>query len=795
MEINKFKELDNWAFNALRYVVLDPKNVDELDKQKNKYDSMTRKQKREADWMSQSLTGEDNETRYNRLKTQLSKKDIDTEKSLEYDGSGAARPIEEMVEDDVVDYSRISYPKENIQKAKDYALDAMRIIIYPTYDMDKLDDLYIKFKSQIRKHQRESDWRSIELFGIDNETHYKYLKAKYAKEDFQDSIDEKEKAKDIRKDQEKQESEPPYIINTEIIERKLDYLKNHTSINEDFEFVQEVYKELQDNKNYSIYENIIIQKYFNGEIEHFKDNVAQVVDDPYIPYIDMPFYDPEEMMSLGIFNKDTNLFSVEADNNYLSNYIAIDTKNWFDMYRINFAGFDTAGMIPINNARVNRLMELCSDIQDIMDEDKLKARKQSILELGWNPDLPFTPENRAKADNRIKDKLKAINGTTTIIDTKYLNLDNYTEAKEVSKKNILYPVYIVLVEGKRVFSSLTKKFTHSRISHAAIGFDPKLDKLYSFNAGDFVEKNKKFGGLSIEDVSKYTKDKTLEVYTIFTKEEDYKKIRKMVDSFIDNRDKLSYSYLNILTLAFNIPMNRKTKMICSQFVDRILKLCNIDITHKDSSMVTPADFENASYRNKKIYKVYDGMVGEYKGKKISDTIEKMINQVEPIKEGVSFLSEFAINIAAIPVYESKAFPVQFDKDGNLLIKNRKKLDYGSEFSKSHKLLMQYHDSKNYDGMKYELAKLWFMNNTIEDKVHNKKDKSTNSSESTIELINHRAHILGDFNKYLKEVLKAEKDFNFTSYYEETPFSDAFIRFNSSTLYFTAKTLKDIISNI
>lgn len=793
MNIDKYKELNDWAFNSLRSVVLNPNNVDELDNQKLKYDSMTRKQKREADWMSQSLTGEDNETRYNRLKMQLSKKDIEAEKELNYDGSGDTRPVKEMAEDDIVDYSRISYPEDSIQKAKDYALDAMRVIIYPTNNLDKLDDLYIKYKSQIRKHQRESDWKSIELFGIDNETHYKYLKAKYSKSDFEDSLLDKADAASRKAI----DSGPKFISYPLVTEQKINYLKNNTTIEEDFDFIKEAYKDLiSDKDNNTIYENILIQNYFNGEIEHFKNNVAQVTDEPYIPYIDMPFYDPKEMIALGIFNKDTNLFSVDADNGYLSENINITPKDWFDMYRINFAGFDTAGMIPINRARINRLNELCSSLMNITDEDELKARKQSILELGWNPNLPFTPENRALADERIRSKLKTIYGTTTIIDTKYLDLDKYTESKEIDKKNILYPVYIVLVEGRRVFSKITKKFTNSRISHAAIGFDPKLDKLYSFNAGDFVaEDKKKTGGLSIEDASKYTKDKTLEVYTIFVKEEDYKKIRKMVDNFIDNRDKFTYSYLNIISLVFNIPMNRKTKMICSQFVDRILKLCNIDITHKDSSMVTPADFELASARNKKIYKMYDGMVGEYKYQKVSDTIEKMIDKVEAIKETAVFFNDFSMAIAALPVYEAKSFPVQFDKDGNLLIKNRNDLDYGREYSKSHKLLMQYHSSKNYEAMKYELAKLWFMNTTIEDKIHDKKNKALSSAQTTVELINHRAHILGDFNKYLKEVLKVEKKFNFSEYYEDTPFSSTFIKFNSSTLHFTAQALKDIIKHI
>ena len=56
----------------------------------------------------------------------------------------------------------------SISSAIEWANDAMRTIIIPTEDLQDLEDQWVKFNSMIKKHRRESDWKSIELFGITN---------------------------------------------------------------------------------------------------------------------------------------------------------------------------------------------------------------------------------------------------------------------------------------------------------------------------------------------------------------------------------------------------------------------------------------------------------------------------------------------------------------------------------------------------------------------------------------------------------------------------------------------------
>ena len=55
----------------------------------------------------------------------------------------------------------------------------------------------------------------------------------------------------------------------------------------------------------------------------------------------------------------------------------------------------------------------------------------------------------------------------------------------------------------------------------------------------------------------------------------------------------------------------------------------------------------------------------------------------------------------------------------------------------------------------------------------------------------RARILNDFNKYLKEVTSKDTGFNFTEYYNNTPFSDNEIVISKNTVRGTVQLVKSI----
>lgn len=128
--------------------------------------------------------------------------------------------------------------------------------------------------------------------------------------------------------------------------------------------------------------------------------------------------------------------------------------------------------------------------------------------------------------------------------------------------------------------------------------------------------------------------------------------------------------------------------------------------------------------------------------------------------------------------QEKSIGFEFDARGNLFVKNfLKNKSYQSIYMESHRLLMEYDRANNIEGMKYELAKMYYLNLKISEDLikqdRTKKDK---------ELVKIRARVLNDFHKYLKVVLKNDKQFNFSNYYQRSEFCD-------DSFVITAPTLK------
>lgn len=797
----KEKETNRFEDDTNMFIINNSDNLNDLENEWEEYNSMPKDQRRMSDWKSEELYGSNNKERYDKMKSDLLAKD-------DFDISDI--PLEENVlneevEDDKIKFSDIKYSADAVDAAESWSLHSMRVIIHPVESLEKLEDLWIKWNEMIRKNQRESDWKSEELFGINNKIHYDYLKSKFLKKDIDDE-------------------EQPDIIDGIVI----------SPISESFieKISKDIYLEksnidiaskclaISNIKSNKFHENILIKSTIDDAIEYYKDNIADSTDCLYFTD-DLPFFDPQEMIDLGVFNGNNNRFSIEPDNINLDDDITV--KEWFDNYINLFNGITTENTIIYTKLWIIKLQELFIDFNDIKetkDINKINSRKQSILELGWNPEIDFTIENRIKANTRIKTILNEMYKKTEIIDmTSFVNVQKEEAISIDNDDSILHPVFIILVEGKSFFSNAIKKVTNGVFSHAAIAFDTKLDKMYSYNMNGA-------NGLSIEDIKKYPQDKTLGVFTIFVKGKDLLNIKKNLEYFVDNKDKTRYSFLNVLTLPLNIPLQFDLKMVCSQFVDRLLKLSKIDITDKDSALVNPNDFAIKAYTNVKIYKMFEGKVSDYKYPKINKIINSLKGNAKYIKESLinitnesTYISAICENIndidmlkildeksellnnvsrniyntmikpyISISILEAKEFPVQFDDDGNLLIKSISKIDFEAEYSKIHKLLINYEKINDIESIKYELSKLWFLNHVLEAKIHDIKF----NKEQKNEYYKARAKILNDFNKYLSLVLSKEKSFNFSKYYEDSPFSVAAYKINRSTLKYTGKLLKNII---
>lgn len=622
-------------------------------------------------------------------------------------------------------------------------------------ELEKQKDNWLKM-SDLQKKQ--SDDICMKIYGKNNMQMYNDLKS------------------DIEaKDEDLYDNEEIYLPVTEQIQdntniKEIDNIKK--SIQESIELgetdtILSLCTKLNNINTNSIYENTIIENILNEIKNIFKPNVTEIFDS-----IDnLPYFSPEEMVNMGIYESYNNFYQVPADDYIIEGEITY--KKWFQEYVLNTNGIISEDRKRYTIAWINKLKTLCNELKQLDNENDIKKKKQSILELGWNPELPFNENTRRKVTENTRMKLKNRYSDLNFIDISNLELSSSINESNTHKDYDNNVIYVVLTYTGTKFGKMIKYYTKSKYTHSAISLDSFMNRLYTFN----MNRN----GFTIEDIKSYNQDGSVVVYALFTTKENIRKLKAKIDYYIANIKNTSYSILNLAGIMMNKSIEFTNDMICSQFVDSMLKSLNIDITHKKSGLVTPNDLYIGS-KAKTFYKVYEGKIKNYDKSKIDSKIAALSNKAKILGEDAQMFNKIIPSPNVIN--EIKEFPVQFDDDGNLLISKMKTINFDTEYMQSHKLLKVYETNNNFEGIKYELSKLWFLNLLIEQKIYskNKKEKSLYQS---------RARILNDFNTYLKIITKNEKDFNFTEYYNNTPFSDATIKIKSSTLKHGVDLIKSL----
>ncbi len=838
-------EAREWAIKANSCIITQYINLTDLENDWIRFNSMTKKKRRESDWKSIELYKCTNQEHYERQRHLMLHSDID--KAIEEDDGRYPKKwsfrniysntkssedhnfiddntlISESYIDATDSYyntDSINYTSSDVEQARNWSIESNRTIIIPTRTLAELEELWDSYNMMIKKHKRESDWMSEEIFGVTNLYHYEYLKNQFLKEDIR------------REDKETYGS----VIESVGISKIKKYYTEAMN-----DSVLDTVKSLVENiiPNNGIYEDMLASNVVSGILDKFDSDIINPTDIVNgIICGDMPYLSPDEMIDMGVFGQTPveNYYGVLSDNSMINDTISV--KEWFDLY-INT---DRALYTEFGNYTVdwiNKVRELTYGLKSLIesgDDQKIRARKQSILELGWDPDIEFSNKARtvAKEMANIRMRSNFSSNKFKIIDLReFKSMDN----SEVLNESVstLKPVYVVLIEGKSCFSRAIKALTKDIYSHIAISLDPTLHNMYSYGISTNSNSNQK--GFRREDIDDLPIGGRIDVYTFFVTDSVYKRITSFIDNFKENADKTSYSYINLITYLFNIPYNTEWKLVCSQFVDRCLQAADINLTGRNSSQVSPADLDRAMSSENRIYNLYKGLNSKYDAKAIEKIVYALSKKAKPLKESYSqyymdenkyitgvmgninnidallemknyidivkdmkirYLLEKTIfdPISIRALGEAKEFPVQFDKDGNLLIKNLKKIDYESEYAKSHKLLKEYKKSNNYDGIKYELSKLWMMLCMIEDKLNSKKFNDLPSMAVTSSTAHKaKAKITNDFKYYLEEVMKKEPSFNFTEYYDASPFSSAVTKINTSTIVFMTNLIKKFIKSI
>lgn len=765
---------------------------------------------RMANNMSLDVYGKDNEQRYREYKASFlnntTYKAPDLAPPTITSRSGYREEVEDFTKLDSSEMDPINQDK--IDQAKAFMTDTYWTIIIPTMTLEELEDSWLKFTSMTMKQRRLSDSKSLEIFGCTNQNMYEILKSAF-----------------LRKDDLEDNDPLPVISEAINIVRSNNITEFQRTINEIANY------DLQQNRPDIIASIIKLKEMdLSGQESIFADAVIKDVismynDDnvepTYMAGLDLPFFDPIEITQMRDLKFDKPL----SDEENFEIADGLNVADWWNSYCLEFFGFVNSAYHENSSKWIDFVRRESYRYNTSINEESKKKSADKLKMVGWNPEMEFDTVNRMNAAARTKAKMKVANTFGNTIDLTGFRVSPsvYNEALKTTNKSKMYgkdknllPVYIVLVEGKSIFSKIVKKYTKGPFSHAAIGFDSNLEKIYSFNMNAKDLGGRKTNGFSIEGINSYTKNTKIAVYTIFVKEKEYYKMQAMVDMFMGS--KTNYNIINLFKLVFNISTKGSLNMICSQFVDNILKIADIDLTGKVSNLVNPNDFFVKAKENKKIYKVYEGKCSEYDHKKVDmifnrmDSTEKisyvkeqMILNLIQEADNIDYLKDRSIfdesdlmkqvyesiiepvsNIKC--VCETKEFPIQFNKDGDLLIHNISNIDFDAEWDISHRLLAQYEEAGNIEGLKYELSKLWFLSKILAKRIGHKSFDFAKK-----ENMDRRARILNDFNKYMKVVMKLDPEFNFTKYYNNTPFSDATIQIKASTLKYTGEYFKRMIA--
>lgn len=263
---------------------------------------------------------------------------------------------------------------------------------------------------------------------------------------------------------------------------------------------------------------------------------------------------------------------------------------------------------------------------EVQYNKELKAKVESaIVSLGWNPAVPVNKKTIEYAKKKQATYFESI--CPNIIDITHIaDTENITESTTAMRREYeshgLYPIYIVLSYNGTIFNNLVKMTQGSTYTHAGLALDSDLKKIYTFT------NNKYYQGFGIDTLDIYNQtagDKgLLSVLTIFVKKNTKNAISEALEDFAKNKDITKYNVGNLINILFNRAKTdnlQSKELVCSQFVDLILRIANINITGKANNLVLPQDFINKQH--KKVYKVYEGTTKGYKDKIVEKTIKTL----------------------------------------------------------------------------------------------------------------------------------------------------------------------------
>ncbi len=612
MSENINKAVSDWEIgNNLTIFKGDGTTKEELDKEWQNFEAtMTPDQQMKSDDESIRLYGKTNLERYKEKIARFDNPSSIFEEVNVTDSEEANITEKPMSNAKHAEINHMPIEPEYYDKAllaKKYMKNANTVMMYPTETISELEALWNKIHSTVTPDDmRKNDDMCIQIFGMTNIELYTAWKEKILK--FNREVEERLNNSDISN-----ESKELRYMSANSFEVS-PILEKCVSLSKRTPSTLTAIQEANDSIDLAV-----------NRLSSIMEYTPMAALNPVIGLNPMPMYLPYE------FNDNADKFEDDIKQKVIRYNTIFDST---------FRGESIVDISDIQTEWKNDIISL----QNSYKENNNELTRQEIFAMGWHPDYDISlVENWENINSKTLERISEYYNysNTKVIDIhEFVNLTNTdsidNDDVKIERKKNLNPVYVVLVSGveRSLGGDLIRWWTRGPFCHSALGLDYTLNDLVSYN-----DAGGEHQGLSKESLKFYTPDERIGVFTIFVNNEDYIAMKKNIEYYLNNKGKTHYSHSNIVTLVLGRPLNFQFDMICSQFVDRLLKFINVDITSKDSSLVSPNDFYRAAGFNKRIYKVYDGKIKDYNPKKIKKIVDRLLSssRTKAYKEDASIL--------------------------------------------------------------------------------------------------------------------------------------------------------------
>lgn len=233
-------------------------------------------------------------------------------------------------------------------------------------------------------------------------------------------------------------------------------------------------------------------------------------------------------------------------------------------------------------------------------------------------------------------------------------LEDISEIQDKYGNDDIVPLFFTTTFTNSAFGNVIRTVMKDHYTHASIGFDSDLESLYSFN----VFPDNLRGGISYENISGYLNvfdDTEIYVGMILLNHDEYEKVREYINDFIKNQKSTRYAFSNVLHFLTNKESSKKKEheMVCSEFVDSVLKILNLDISGKSSSLTRPQDLRNT--KNTRVYTVYEGLAKNYNKHRTNRIVAQLKNRIRKgyrrdlITEGAIDTTREFVNLQSVKI--------------------------------------------------------------------------------------------------------------------------------------------------